>query len=128
LVDYVNQEYKTPIDYGFETDRGRVYLQYGPPNHIDGSDREPGAFPYEIWQYYKLLENQSNVHFVFCNPDEVTNDYSLIHSEALGEINNPRWRFDIYHTFKDGNGYRNLDIDNFRGTWGSQVDNYFQNR
>lgn len=127
LVDYVDYMYKTPIDYGFESDRGRVYLQYGAPNRIDGSDREPGAYPYEIWQYYKL-SNQSNIHFVFCNSDEVTNDYKLIHSEAIGEIKDPRWKFKIYYTFKDSNGYRNLDIDNFRNTWGSQVDDYFENR
>lgn len=125
MVSYAAFNYKTAIDYGFETDRGRVYLQYGPPNHIDGSDREPGAYPYEIWQYYKLSNNQSNIHFVFCNSDLVTNDYALIHSDALGELNDPRWRFKIYNTFKDGNGYRNFDIDYFRSTWGSQVDQYY---
>ncbi len=127
-VHYVNQAFKTPIYNGFETDRGRVYLQYGAPNHIDGSTREPGAYPYQIWQYYKLANNQSNVHFVFCNPDEVTNDYQLIHSEALGEIYDPRWKFKIYYSFKDNNGYNNLDVNDFRNTWGSKVDDYFNNR
>lgn len=125
LVDYAEQHYKTAISHGFETDRGRVFLQYGPPNHVEGSDREPGAYPYEIWQYYKLSNNQSNIHFVFCNSDLVTNDYKLIHSEALGELYDPRWRFKIYNTFKDSNGYRNLDIESFRDTWGSQVDENF---
>ena len=127
-VDYVDKVYKTPIDYGFETDRGRVYLQYGAPNRIDGSDREPGAFPYEIWQYYKLNNNQTNIRFVFCNSDLITNDYKLIHSEALGELYDPRWKFRIYNTFKDTNGYYNLDVEDFRDTWGSQVDDYFNNR
>ncbi|MEO6167557.1 MAG: GWxTD domain-containing protein [Chitinophagales bacterium] len=122
MVAYVEFNYKTSIDHGFETDRGRVFLQYGPPNHIDGSDREPGAYPYEIWQYYKLQNNQSNIHFVFCNADLVTNDYKLIHSEALGELYDPRWRFKVYNTFKDSNGYRDFDIEGFRNTWGSQVD------
>lgn len=122
MVAYTEDQYKTAIYHGFETDRGRVFLQYGPPNHIEGSDREPGAYPYEIWQYYKLLNNQSNIHFVFCNSDLVTNDYDLIHSDALGELNDPRWRFKVYGTFKDSNGYRNLDTQGFRDTWGSQVE------
>lgn len=122
MVAYTEDQYKTAISHGFETDRGRVFLQYGAPNHIEGSDREPGAYPYEIWQYYKLLNNQSNIHFVFCNSDLVTNDYDLIHSDALGELNDPRWRFKVYGTFKDSNGYRNLDTQGFRDTWGSQVE------
>ncbi|MBK9730193.1 MAG: GWxTD domain-containing protein [Chitinophagaceae bacterium] len=127
LVAVVEYNYKTAIYHGFETDRGRVFLQYGAPNHMEGSDREPGAYPYEIWQYYKLLSNQSNIHFVFCNADLVSNDYKLIHSEALGELYDPRWRFKVYNTFKDGNGYRDFDIEGFRDTWGSQVD-YNYNR
>ncbi len=127
-VNYVNKTYKTPISYGFETDRGRVYLQYGAPNRIDGSNREPGAFPYEIWQYYKIPNNQTNVRFVFCNSDLITNDYKLIHSEAMGEIYDPRWKFKIYETFKDTNGYYDLDTEDFRNTWGSQVDDYYYNR
>lgn len=126
MVAYAEYNYRTAIAYGFETDRGRVYLQYGPPNDINGEEREPGAYPYEIWHYYKLLNNQSNIVFVFCNSDLVTNDYELIHSNALGELNDPRWRFKIFNTFKDGNGYRNFDVENFRSTWGSQVDEYFK--
>jgi GWxTD domain-containing protein len=127
-VNYVDRVYKSPISYGFETDRGRVYLQYGIPNRIDGSDREPGAFPYEIWQYYKLPNGQTNVRFVFCNSDMVTNDYKLIHSEALGEIYDARWRFKIHNTFKDSNGFYDLDVTDFKDSWGSQVDDYFNNR
>lgn len=28
--------------------------------------------------------------------DFVTNDYHLIHSDVIGEINNPRWQLEIY--------------------------------
>ena len=119
VADY---HYSTPIDHGFETDRGRVFLQYGPPNNIEGNTREPGAYPYEIWHYYKLTNNQSNVKFVFYNPDLITNDYQLIHSDARGEIYDARWKFKIYSTFKDNNGNSNFDQEDFRDTFGSQVD------
>ena len=108
MVTAVNYNYSTPVLYGFETDRGRVYLQYGPPNQLDGNEHDANAYPYEIWQYYKL-NSQSNVKFVFCNADLASNDYKLIHSDAHGELNDPRWRFKIYKTFKDSNGYSNPD-------------------
>jgi len=31
----VEEQYKTRIKHGYETDLGRVYLQYGPPNTVD---------------------------------------------------------------------------------------------
>ena len=67
-VRQVNAEYKTLNKKGFETDRGRVYLQYGPPNTIQKQYHEPSAYPYEIWHYYKLA-NQSNRKFVFYDAD-----------------------------------------------------------
>ncbi|HYV92999.1 MAG TPA: GWxTD domain-containing protein [Chitinophagales bacterium] len=125
MVDAVNYNYSTPVSHGFETDRGRVYLQYGPPNRIDGSDREPNAYPYEIWQYYTLTNNQSNVKFVFCNADLATNDYKLIHSDARGELSDPRWKFKIFKTFKDVNGYSNFDTETYPDSFGSQVDELY---
>ena len=99
-VDYhhevakVNKAYGTSIKRGYETDRGRVYLQYGPPNNITQSVSDPSAYPYEIWQYY-TLQNQRNRKFVFYQPDLVTNDYELLHSDAFGEINDPSWEMKL---------------------------------
>ena len=93
-VEKVNKQYGTQIEKGYDSDRGRVYLQYGPPNNITERHREPSAYPYEIWHYY-VLGNQSNRKFVFYNPDLVTNDFQLIHSDAIGEINDPRWQMKL---------------------------------
>jgi len=90
-VNVVNHDYSTSIKKGYETDRGRVYLQYGAPNIISKNYNEPINYPYEIWQYYSV-ENQSNVKFVFYTRDMVTNDFILLHSTAIGEINNLRWQ------------------------------------
>lgn len=86
----VNSEFGTKIMRGYATERGRVYLQYGAPNTISRNYTEPSAYPYEIWHYYKL-DNQSNRKFVFYNPDLVTNDFQLLHSDALGEPFNNQW-------------------------------------
>lgn len=94
-VDKVNYNFKTPIKKGYQTDRGRVYLEYGPPNVRSQQYSEPLSYPYEIWQYYTLNNNQRNRKFVFYSPDMVTSDFFLLHSDALGEINNSQWRTDL---------------------------------
>lgn len=86
----VNEAYSTRIQKGYKTERGRVYLQYGPPNSIAQYYSEPSAYPYEIWHYYKL-ENQTNRKFVFYNKNTATNEFELLHSDAKGEIYEPRW-------------------------------------
>lgn len=93
-VKKVNKEFSTLIKKGYMTDRGRVYLQYGPPDSRAEGPREPSAFPYEVWHYYKI-KNQNNRRFVFYNPDLITNDYVLIHSTANGEIFDERWHLRI---------------------------------
>ena len=89
-VDFVNEKYKSTLKKGYETDRGRVFLQYGAPNSISESKHEPSAYPYEIWHFYKL-KKQTNKRFVFYNTALVGNDYTLLHSDAIGEYNNPNW-------------------------------------
>lgn len=123
-VKVVNEEFGTPILYGFETDRGRIYLKYGPPNERIAKDREPGGVPYEIWQYYQFVNNQSDVKFVFYNPDLVSNNYALIHSNAIGEINNPKWKQMIYGTFVDPDSRHDLEDDTFRDHFGSGTDDF----
>jgi GWxTD domain-containing protein len=100
-VQKVNKEFGTYSLKGYDTDRGRVYLQYGPPDQRAQSEHEPSAYPYEIWEYYTLADRrlmvshpenrQSNKKFVFYNPDLVSNKYMLIHSTAKGEIYNSNW-------------------------------------
>lgn len=93
-VDIVEVYYGTQIKRGFQADRGRVRLQYGAPTEILERPNEPSAYPYEIWQYNKI-ENQSNRKFIFYNPDLVTNDYALLHSDMRGELQNYRWQHDL---------------------------------
>ncbi|MBI2271305.1 MAG: GWxTD domain-containing protein [Bacteroidetes bacterium] len=90
-VKKVNANFSAINIKGYDTDRGRVYLQYGPPDSRITSDSEVGAYPYEMWQYFKLKSQTSRI-FVFYNPDFVSSNYKLLHSDALGELNNPNWR------------------------------------
>lgn len=103
-VKRVNASFTSQRIKGYKTDRGRVFLKYGAPDRIVQNHFEPGAYPYEIWHYYTLA-NQRNKKFVFMTRDIVTNDFQLIHSDAVGEINNSRWTNEIYsrthNTYKD---------------------------
>ncbi len=91
LVKEANRLFKTQSRKGYATDRGRVYLQYGKPDSRMVFDREPSLYPYELWQYYKL-NNRTNRRFVFVNTDLVSNNYNLIHSDAIGEVRDDRWQ------------------------------------
>lgn len=120
-VDKVNANYSTAIRKGYDTDRGRVYLQYGPPNSISESLHESSLYPYEIWHYY-TLRNQRDRKFVFYNPDLVTNDYELIHSDAIGEINDYQWKLKLKR--RDFITHNPDETETDFG-WGSRVNDYY---
>jgi GWxTD domain-containing protein len=89
-VQLVERLYSNNFQEGFETDRGRVYLQYGAPTTITAKENSPTEYPYEIWQYNKI-KNFSNKRFVFYNPNLVNNTYLLLHSDMIGELKNQGW-------------------------------------
>ncbi|MFP4460129.1 MAG: GWxTD domain-containing protein [Candidatus Zixiibacteriota bacterium] len=39
---------------GYKTDRGRIYIEYGPPDEIEQHPFETGTYPYIKWYYYSL--------------------------------------------------------------------------
>lgn len=90
-IEYANLKFKASFTDGWKTDRGRVLMRYGKPSNVDQYPAESGLLPYEIWRYDRL-ETQSNIMFVFCDRDQATNTYELLHSNKYGEAKNPRWR------------------------------------
>ncbi len=92
-----DQIYGNGMGFGFDTDRGRIFMKYGRPTDVTTVENETGAPPYEIWVYDKIERNsQTNVKFMFYNPSLVVNGYKLLHSTCRGEIQNPRWKSDLY--------------------------------
>lgn len=108
---------------GYETDRGRVYLQNGPPNQITEVKDEPSTLPYEIWHYYKM-GNQTNRKFVFYATNRSSNDYRLIHSDALGELQEPQWEVKLHQLQEFG---IDLDQEKTIDTYGSRMKDNFSN-
>lgn len=133
-VEAVNNTFGCHAFKGYESDRGRVYLQYGAPNIRSTVPSDPNLYPYEIWHYYTLTDRskrakqQSNRKFVFYNRDLVSCDYKLIQSTALGEVNNNQWRlilkqrdtpkanFDVADSPKLGTYKSNDNVDNFESS------------
>ncbi|NNC86175.1 MAG: GWxTD domain-containing protein [Bacteroidia bacterium] len=122
-VKKVNSSYGTRIQKGYETDRGRVYLEYGPPNTISKHYAEPSAYPYEIWHYYRLGK-QSNRKFIYYNPDLVSQDFRLLHSDANGEEHEPRWQMILHER---NNASRDMDKTKVNESYGGHSDDFFNN-
>ncbi|MBR0073713.1 MAG: GWxTD domain-containing protein [Bacteroidales bacterium] len=100
-LKFVEEKYgygKTP---GYATDRGRVYLQYGPPNYIiDGHHKvsvrnhqtqgQVFYYPYEMWRYDMLPADEPKRMFVFFDEFQ-SGDFKLLHSNARGEVQDMLW-------------------------------------
>jgi len=119
-VRKVNISYGNAMRKGYDTDRGRVYLQYGPPNHVHENKISSATKPYEIWQYYKI-GSQSNKRFVFATLDAALKDYDLIHSDVVGELYNSKWQHELYL-----NAPIIDDSDRMEEMWGSPLDEFYR--
>ena len=121
-VDQVQSMFGSKQVKGYLTDRGRVYLQYGPPNEVKEVPSDPVTLPYEIWDYY-YLNNQSNVKFVFYDPVLTGNDYELLHSTMYGEVSNPNWRMHLVRKIQTQQDIYNPNPVDY---WGNDMDEYWK--
>ncbi len=123
LVKQVDEAYGNRVRRGYDTDRGRVYLQYGEPNSIARDYNDPSAYPYEIWHYYEA-RNQRNIKFIFFNTDLASNTFYLLHSTAIGEPNNYQWRLFLR---KRDKGFFSIDDEGSGADdWGSNYNRYYE--
>ncbi len=94
-VEKVNELFGYGNIKGYQTERGRVYLQYGPPSAMQNVPYQRDTYPYSVWQYYKL-DGQVNRKFVFYSPSMEMLGYQILHSNVRGEINNPNWEQNLF--------------------------------
>lgn len=71
-VAYANQQFGHYMA-GWKTDRGMVYILYGPPDYIDRHPLDTESKPYEIWEYYEI-----NKRYVFID-ESGFGDYRLLY-------------------------------------------------
>jgi GWxTD domain-containing protein len=49
-IAWANDRFTEKIP-GWQTDRGAIYIKYGPPDAIDSHGATPSTYPYEKWRY-----------------------------------------------------------------------------
>jgi GWxTD domain-containing protein len=87
-IAYANEHFASGIP-GWKTDRGKIYIMWGPPDEIDSHptggqwdrpmDQGGGStttYPYEDWRYRYLEGNGENVELEFVDPTS-TGEYHL---------------------------------------------------
>ena len=87
----VQRDFGTKIKKGWQTDRGRVYLQYGKPNTRVVRNNSPDYWPFEIWHYYNTNTGLKDRRFLFYNTS-LSSDFELLHSDVPNEIQNYDWK------------------------------------
>jgi GWxTD domain-containing protein len=81
-----SSQFSTAFRQGWRTDRGRVWIIFGPPEDIERNPFSIEGFPYEIWYYYET----GNDIFVFMDR-EGSGNYMQIYSTVEGEVSYPDW-------------------------------------
>lgn len=95
-VREINKMFGGSMLKGYETDRGYTYLKYGKPNERIIITAEQGALPYEIWQYFTVKTQGRDGVFLFYRPDNMVNDYKVLHTTVTGEAKDLNWRMTLY--------------------------------
>jgi GWxTD domain-containing protein len=73
-IAWANDKFSAGIP-GWKTDRGMIYIKYGPPDAIDSHGATPSTYPYETWSY-RFIEGMSTPEFEFVDPT-MTGRYHL---------------------------------------------------
>jgi len=100
-MQHVKEQYGSLQTAGYDTDRGRIYLEYGKPDEVERNPVSIDVKPHEIWHYHSI---QGGVRFVFVDKTGF-GSYELVHSTARNEIHDPNWRRFI-RTAPSGSGFR----------------------
>ncbi|HTO94350.1 MAG TPA: GWxTD domain-containing protein, partial [Bacteroidota bacterium] len=86
-VEHANESFGMLGREGYRTDRGRVYIVYGPPDDIERHPNESDTKPYEIWTYNNI---QGGVEFDFLQRIQGS-DYELVNSTHRNELHDANW-------------------------------------
>ncbi len=94
-----SERYSSVHRESWESDRGRVYVIYGPPDDIESNLFQGEQIPYEIWYYYV----GGNESFVFADRSG-TGDYEQVYSSIEGEVSYTNWESMISTVSVTGGG------------------------
>jgi GWxTD domain-containing protein len=86
-IDYADKTFSIGTKVGWKTDRGRVYMIYGPSSEVERYPSSADSNPYEIWHYNDI---QGGVIFVFVDTHNL-GDFMLVHSTHRNELQDANW-------------------------------------
>ena len=66
-IAFTNDHFTAGIP-GWKTDRGAIYMRYGPPDSLDAHGATPATYPYETWTYRYLEGMGTDVALEFVDP------------------------------------------------------------
>ncbi len=72
---------------GWRTDRGRVFIKYGPPDEVLERHQSASSPPYEVWKYTRVRA----LKYVFLDLTRFGN-YALIYTDDRREPSRPNWQ------------------------------------
>ncbi|RKX71793.1 hypothetical protein DRP53_00355 [candidate division WOR-3 bacterium] len=84
-VSYANEHFQAGTKAGWKTDRGRIYIKYGPPDETVSKTFEEKLKPIQHWVYYA-----SGLHFIFMDLYG-DGDYRLVWSNSKDDPGFPDW-------------------------------------
>jgi len=88
-LQYVDGEFGNTMIEGYQSSRGRVYLEYGKPDQrLERTVNNIGRI--ELWTY-EQIDQQRNVQFLFIEYDLNEDTYPLVHSNLSGELYSSDW-------------------------------------
>ncbi len=72
---------------GWRTDRGRIFIRYGPPDDVLSRPQPGPTLPYEVWKYTRGRVRK------FCFVDLTRfGNYVLVYADDAAEASQPSWR------------------------------------
>jgi len=86
-VQMANRDFGFGSGDGWNTDRGRVLIKYGPPNNIEKQQSSINQKPWVTWQYYEI---EGGVQFIFVDRTGY-GSFQLVHSDARDEVQDADW-------------------------------------
>jgi GWxTD domain-containing protein len=72
---------------GWRTDRGRIFIKYGPPDEVLSPPQTANSRPYEVWKYTRVR----TLKYVFLD-QTLFGNYALIWTDDRREPSRPNWQ------------------------------------
>ena len=78
---------------GWRTDRGRIFIRYGPPDDVLRRPQAGATLPYEVWKYTRGTGGAGGKVRKFCFVDLTRfGNYVLVYADDASETSQPSWR------------------------------------